>query len=85
MTFYLSGTGFAPGVDIELTLVGAAGTSTWGGPNGEVKPTLLHTTAAGKFGPYDIAYNLDNELGQQSITASDGTCDATVSFSVVKS
>jgi hypothetical protein len=82
VTFYLSGTGFEPGVDIELTFVDRGETSTWGGPDGLVKPELLHTTPEGDFGPYDIMYMNDSLPGEYSITASDGSCEATVSFTI---
>jgi hypothetical protein len=80
--FNFNGSGFAPGVDVELSV----GTGPpFGGPNGQVKPKGLHTTAAGTFGPYEMFYDQNEPLGPHSISAFDGSCRATVNFTLTKS
>ena len=80
--FYVSGTGFAPGIDIKITFIDPGSTSTFGGPDGEVKPSLLHTSEAGTFGPWDLMYTepTPQDFGSHAITASDGECSASADF-----
>ncbi len=80
--FYLSGAGFAPDVDIEITFVGPDGTDTFGGPDFEIKVPALHTASDGAFGPWDIRYEDTDGVGDFQIQASDGDCRASLSFTL---
>jgi hypothetical protein len=83
-TFSLSGEGFAPGVDLQLTFIEPDQTWTWGGPNGDMQPSGLRTRDDGSFGPYDIAFTdpTPADLGNHVIEATDGTCAASVEFAL---
>jgi hypothetical protein len=83
-TFFLSGTGFLPGVDVGLTFIEPAKTNTWGGPDGVAQPEGLRTGDDGAFGPYDIEYvePKEEDFGDSTTKASDGECVASVSFTL---
>ena len=80
--FNLSGTGFAPGIDIVLTVGDAP---PFNGPDSPIHPKGLHSTSDGSFGPYDMYFDAAEPVGPHAITVSDGSCQATVSFTLTKS
>ena len=80
--FNLAGTAFKPGVDLVLT-VGAG--PPFGGPGSPIHPKGLHTTSRGAFGPFDMSYDSAEPLGPHTISVSDGSCKATVSFILARS
>jgi len=65
-----------------MTFIEPAGTTTFGGPDGEVQVRLLHTSEAGSFGPWDVMYTepTPRDFGSYTITASDGECTASADF-----
>ena len=94
--FSLSGTNFAPNVDILLWI----GDSTLGPQNppfnatdSPIHPPGLHTGADGAFGPYEMHFDSAEPPGPHSLTVSDGTmasrdkhvsggCQSTVTFTL---
>jgi hypothetical protein len=79
--FNLSGTAFAPGIDVLLT-VGKG--PPFNGRGSQIHPPGLHTASDGTFGPYEMFYDAAEPVGPHSITVSDGSCQATVSFTLTK-
>ncbi len=80
---WFTGEGFEPGVDLEVTFTGPpSGTSSFGGPEGDIQPSMLRVQSDGTFGPWDVTYNQPEEVGEQAVTFSDGECSATIAFTV---
>ena len=69
-TFNLSGTAFAPGIDILLT---SGSGPPFNGPGSPIHPKGLHTTLDGSFGPYEMRYDAAEPVGPHSIKVSDGS------------
>jgi hypothetical protein len=83
----VTGEGFAPGVDVKITVIEPTGTWTFGGPDiPEYEPNskMLHTTADGRLGPWDLMYvdPQPGEGGDYVIQATDGDCTASVPFTL---
>jgi hypothetical protein len=80
VTFYVTGTGFAPDVDLKATFISPTGTSSLGGPDDPTKPRMIHTTPGGWFGPWDIVH-YDPQVGEggdYEIELTDGECTVSV-------
>lgn len=80
-TIYLSGTGFAPNIDIMVMFVGPTETFSFGGPD-DAHPAGLHTAQTGAFGPWDVTFDQADEVGDWTITPTDGECEASVEVTV---
>ena len=77
-TVYLTGTGFKPNVDMDVTF--DAGTASE-----EKLPVInpgMHTSADGKMGPTDVTYTSASDAGPHSVTASDGACTTTLKYTI---
>lgn len=77
-TVYLTGTGFKPNVDMDVTF--DAGTASE-----EKLPVInpgMHTSADGRMGPTDVTYTSPSDAGRHSVTATDGACTATLEYTI---
>ena len=76
-TFYVTGTGFKPNVDLEITVdAGTPAEEKLGPAPGS------HTSATGTMGRLDLTYTSPSDAGPHSIAASDGSCTAKLEFTV---
>src|SRR4051812_468743 len=80
---FFSGMGFKPDIDIVMTFTTPTDEFTFGGPN-DPHPRGLHTNEDGAFGPWDVTYGSEDPPGTHTLTASDGECEASLSFELTR-
>jgi hypothetical protein len=77
---YLEGTGFEPDTDVSVTYEGPTG------QHGVFTPAdapILHATAKGAVGPWAFVFDdPQTDVGEWTLTVSDGTCEAVVTLDV---